>query len=112
MFFLVYQIWWFLKDVFNEMLGFEAEGGPEIDAKSKNKSHPLEVVEKDAKIVEKAFQKWSKKLSKSNKKTVRKSNKKMIRKSMVFEPTASCRDLDVCLDAALGDPPIGIPMPM
>jgi len=39
------------------MLGFEAEGGAEIDAKSKKKSHPLEVVEKDAKIVEKVSQK-------------------------------------------------------
>ena len=63
-----------MKDVSNEMLGFEAEGGPEIDAKSKKKSHPLEVVEKDAKMVEKVSQKGSKKLSKS------KSNKKSIRK--------------------------------
>ena len=40
-----------MKDVSNEMLGFEAEGGPEIDAKSKTKSRRPEVVEKDAKMV-------------------------------------------------------------
>ena len=50
MFFLVYQIWWFLKDVFNKMLGFPAEGEHEIVTKSEEKSGPSEVEEKSAKL--------------------------------------------------------------
>ena len=84
MFFLVYQIRWFLKDVFNEMLGFEAEGGPEIDAKSNKKSRPSEVAEKNAKMVPKVSQKWSKKLSKSNKKTIQKIKPKIDTKKHGF----------------------------
>ena len=45
-----------MKDVFNEMLGFEAEGGPEIDAKSNKKSRPSEVAEKNAKMGPKVSQ--------------------------------------------------------
>ena len=41
------------------MLTFEAEGVHEIDAKSKNKSRPLEVVEKNAKMIQKVSQKGS-----------------------------------------------------
>ena len=54
------------------MLGFDAEKGPEIDTKNKKKSYPLEVVEKDAKMIEKVSQKRSKKLPKS----IKKANKK------------------------------------
>ena len=86
MFFLVYQIWWFLKDVFNEMLGFDAEGGSKIDAKSIKKSRPYEVAEKDAKMVPKASQKRSQKLSKPKKKAIWKANEKKIGKGIFLEP--------------------------
>ena len=66
--FLVYQILWFLKDVSNEMLGFDVEEGSEIKAKNKKKSSPLEDVEKHAKMIEKMSPKWSKNIPKEQKK--------------------------------------------
>ena len=67
------------------MLGFDGGEGSEIDMKSKKKSYILEVLKKDAKMIEKVSQKHSKKLPKSTKKAIQKSNKKKMRKSMLLE---------------------------
>ena len=55
------------------MLGFEADGEHEIDAKSKKKSGPPEIVEKIAKMDQKVSQKGLSKLPKS----IRKRNLKV-----------------------------------
>ena len=59
-FFSVSLISWFLKDVFNKILTFEAGMDPKIYAKRKNKSLKLEVQEKQAKMLRNGCQKLPK----------------------------------------------------
>ena len=66
-FFLVSLISWFLKDVLNKILTFEAEMDSKIDAKRKKKSLKLEVQEKKAKMLQNGCQKGSWKLPKLKK---------------------------------------------
>ena len=55
---------WFLKDVPNKMLGFEAGCDPKIDAKMNTKSMSLEVEDKIEKMIQNVSQKGSWKLPK------------------------------------------------
>ena len=71
-FFSVSLISWFLKDVLNKILTFEAEMDPKIDAKRKNKWLKLEVQEHGAKMLQNGCQKGSRKLPKFKKKSIRK----------------------------------------
>ena len=66
-FFSEAHISWFLKDVLNKMLTFEAEMDPKIDATSNKKSFTLEGEEKKAKMLQNVFQKGSRKLTKLRK---------------------------------------------
>ena len=65
MFFSEPLISWFLKDVLNKMLTFEAEMEPKIDAKTKKKLWKIEVAAKTAKILQNGWQKGSRKHPKS-----------------------------------------------
>ena len=58
---------WFLKDILNKTLTFEAEMDPKIDAKSNKKSFTLEIERKEAKMLQNESPKGSKKLFKIKK---------------------------------------------
>ena len=71
-FFSEAHISWFLKDVLNKMLTFEAEMEPKIDAKTKKRSWKIEVAAKTTKMLQNGWQKGSRKHPKSTKKRYKK----------------------------------------